>query len=169
MWVFYENTRTSFSVYLTPSRYQSALLYFHGSAMSQNGSSSISFHLRSIPNKRAWDPITRSEIKPLLSGRTTEGDKIQADLFPFVSSLAVPHIPLHFPSRSGELRDKWTLFHVAKDWSHSVSYSALRLSCYGSPRWVTSGNLQPPPMERNMAGVASIKYTYPLSRRWHLS
>lgn len=74
--------------------------------------------------KGARDPITRSVIKRLLSGRTQEWDKIQKDLFSFVSWLPVPYIapqPLSpFPSRSSRLWNKLTLFQRAEDRSHSV-------------------------------------------------
>lgn len=89
--------------------------------------------------KTAWDPITRTEIKLLLSGRTGVSDKIQKDHFPFLSSLTLPHIaprPLApFPSCSGELCDKLTVFQRAEDRSHSVrSYSTVHLLCCGGAR-----------------------------------
>lgn len=91
------------------------------------------FHslLRSIPNKRIWDPITRGEIKLLLPGRTAQSDKIHKDLSSFVYWLALSHIAYHppspFPYCCGELCDKLSLFQGAEDRSHSVS--AVTLPC----------------------------------------
>lgn len=98
---------------------QSALLYFHGSALSKNSLSCILFHLRSIPNKRSWDPITKSEIRQ------------KKDLSSFGSWLTEPHIAPHsqfpFPSCSGEHCHKLTLFQRAEDRSYSVS--AVTVPC----------------------------------------
>lgn len=139
---------------LTPlshmSWYQSALLYFHGSAVSEICLSWISFHLRSIPNKKSPRPNYKERDKTVALWRTEKWDKIQKDLFPFVSWLMVAHIaPLTlfpFPSRSGELCDKLTLAQKGRGqitWCVGC-YSTLHIPCGGWSRWLTGKNLPPP-------------------------